>query len=103
MLFNLVPAIQPRMLMTFETDANDELKQINVPVRVGQVSFLGYSCDSHVTTVDFRLLMSLDKLENLKLSRDSRLIPLLCCWDMSKEPNWPLKNVSSRDKCYTNG
>ena len=40
LLYCLVPAIQPRMLITFvcDEDRDMELKQVNVPVRVGQVN-----------------------------------------------------------------
>ena len=41
-LFNLVSAMQPRMLVTFDT----ELRPLPVSVRVGQVSYLGKTSDN---------------------------------------------------------
>jgi len=39
LLYALVPAVQPRLLVTFEADERPDrqLKQLNVNVRVGQV------------------------------------------------------------------
>lgn len=40
LLYSLVPAIQARLLITFEDSDTEGLKQLNVNVRVGQVKHL---------------------------------------------------------------
>lgn len=101
LLYCLVPAIQARMLITFVCDEENEmeLKQVNVPVRVGQVNFCYLYNIMELQTIELNLflarrLMWLVKLENRKRLLDSKPIPHRCCWHLGNERSWQPKNVN---------
>lgn len=97
-LYGLVAAMQPRMLVTFD----EELRPLPVSVRVGQVCYVHVSHDQ--TTILLyhevmifslcRLLMWWVRRVNPRPSQVFRLTPHQCCLLMAREQNWPQRSTA---------
>ena len=90
MLYYLVSAMYPRFLITL----NEELENLPVTVRVGQVSRLWSDRVSMVLIASTRPLTLSDKLENLARSLDSRRTKHQCVWARRSEGSWQRKSIS---------
>lgn len=91
MLYYLVTAMYPRFLITL----NEDLDNLPVTVRVGQVSRPpSLSRFGTVLMASMRPLMWSDKLANLARSLVSRRIRRRCAWARQRERNWRRKNIS---------
>ena len=91
MLYYLVTAMYPRFLITL----NEDLENLPVTVRVGQVSRILFS--NHFGMVlmgSTRPLTWLDKLESLARSPVSRRTKRRCAWVRQREQSWRRKSIS---------
>ena len=90
MLYYLVPAMYPRFMITLDED----LKNLPVTVRVGQVN------RDLITSVVNCILMDLDRLSRLLArqeshgrSQDSKLTRHLYDWARQNERSWPRRST----------
>lgn len=91
MLYYLVTAMYPRFLITL----NENLENLPVTVRVGQVSRLLFpSRFGMVLIASMRPLTWSDKLANLARSLVSRRTRRRCGWARQRERSWRRKNIS---------
>lgn len=97
-LYGLVAAMQPRMLVTFD----EELRPLPVSVRVGQVrdsqgwgtAVLMSLCVPGIDlTLSLRLWMWWARQASPKPSLASRLTQHQCCWHTESGQSWPQRST----------
>lgn len=89
MLYYLASAMYPRFLITL----NEDLENLPVTVRVGQVSPSAF-LDRVVLMSSMRPLTWSDKPANLARSPVSRHIKRQCAWEQRSEGSWRQKSIS---------
>lgn len=90
MLYYLVSAMYPRFLITL----NEDLENLPVTVRVGQVSRLLSHRVGVRLMLDTRPSTWLDKLANLARSLASRRTRRRCAWARRRERSWRRRSIS---------